>query len=323
MDIDVIIPVYRPGEELRQLLGLLESQTLKPSRILLINTEKSYFEEAFDREQFLQEHPTVRLYHVTKQQFDHGGTRRSAVRKSEAPIFVMMTQDAIPQDAELLERLTRPLRDRLEGNVPATEPAVAVCYARQLPGENSSVLERISRSFNYPEKSCVKTAADLDRLGIKTFFCSDVCAAYRRDLYDKLGGFVRKTIFNEDMIFASAAIRGGYAVRYEAEARVIHAHNYTNLQQLHRNFDLGVSQAQHPEVFSGLSSESEGKKLVATAVKELKASGEAGKIPGFYLQCAFKYLGYQLGKHYRILPRKLVLKLTTNREYWTDYKEND
>ncbi len=318
----MIIPVYRPGEELKKLLDLLEAQSLKPSRILLINTEKSYFEAAFDEDTLLREHPAVRVYHVTKQQFDHGGTRRSAVRKSEAPIFVMMTQDAIPQDAELLERLTKPLRDRMEGRTPATEPAVAVCYARQLPGENSSVLERISRSFNYPDRSRVKTAADLDRLGIKTFFCSDVCAAYRRDLYDRLGGFVRKTIFNEDMIYASAAIRGGYAVRYEAEARVIHAHNYTNLQQLHRNFDLGVSQVQHPEVFSGLPSESEGRKLVAYAVKELKAGGEARKIPGFYLQCAFKYLGYQLGKHYRLLPRKLILRLTTNREYWTDSKEN-
>ena len=38
-------------------------------------------------------------------------------------------------------------------------------------------------------------------------------------------------------------------IAYEAEARVLHSHNYTNMQQLRRNFDLGVSQAEHPEVF--------------------------------------------------------------------------
>lgn len=36
-------------------------------------------------------------------------------------------------------------------------------------------------------------------MGIKTFFCSDVCAAYRVDLFHKLGGFESPVIFNEDM----------------------------------------------------------------------------------------------------------------------------
>ena len=30
---------------------------------------------------------------------------------------------------------------------------------------------------------------------------------------------------------------------------MIHSHQYTNWQQLRRNFDLGVSQADHPEVY--------------------------------------------------------------------------
>ena len=38
--IDVIIPVYRPGKELRELLIRLTKQTVKPSKILLMNTEK-------------------------------------------------------------------------------------------------------------------------------------------------------------------------------------------------------------------------------------------------------------------------------------------
>lgn len=64
---------------------------------------------------------------------------------------------------------------------------------------------------------------------------------YRRSIYEKLGGFVKHTIFNEDMIFAGKLIQEGYAIAYVAEARVVHSHNYTNRQQLHRNFDLAVS----------------------------------------------------------------------------------
>ena len=72
------------------------------------------------------------------------------------------------------------------------------------------------------------------------------------------GGFEDPTIFNEDMIFAGKRILAGDKVAYVAEAKVIHSHNYTGSQQFHRNFDLAVSQAQHPEVFEGVPSEGEG-----------------------------------------------------------------
>ena len=81
----------------------------------------------------------------------------------------------------------------------------------------------------------------------------------RREIYEELGGFVRHTIFNEDMIYAAKAVEAGYSVAYAADAQVVHSHNYTNGQQFHRNFDLGVSQAEHPEIFAAYPSESEGK----------------------------------------------------------------
>ncbi len=45
-EIDVIIPVYRPDEKLHRLLLALERQTVKPSRILLVNTEREFFDDA-------------------------------------------------------------------------------------------------------------------------------------------------------------------------------------------------------------------------------------------------------------------------------------
>ena len=36
----------------------------------------------------------------------------------------------------------------------------------------------------------------------KTYFCSNVCAAYKKSIYEEIGGFVKKAIFNEDMIYA-------------------------------------------------------------------------------------------------------------------------
>ena len=57
-------------------------------------------------------------------------------------------------------------------------------------------------------------------------------------------------------------IQKGYSVVYAADARVYHSHNYSGRQQFHRNFDLGVSQAEHPEIFEGVPSEGEGIRLV-------------------------------------------------------------
>ncbi len=309
MTVDVIIPVYRPGEAFLTLLDRLMRQTLPPRKIILMKTEDNAGETGAEGfwtgEKWREKYPNVIVERLPKEAFDHGGTRHRGVLCSDAPVFVTMTQDAMPADPYLLERLTQALTDK-----------VAVSYARQLPGKDSDVAERISREFNYPAVSCVKTKEDLGRLGIKTFFCSNVCAAYRRDVYDALGGFCRHTIFNEDMIYAAAAVKAGYGIAYQARARVIHAHRYSNWQQLKRNFDLGVSQADHPEVFAGIVSESEGLQLMRQAWKYLRKRKKLYCFPGFFLQGCFKYAGYLLGKRYRLLPRKWILALTTNREYW-------
>lgn len=305
MEIDVIIPLYKPGKELFTLLDKLNTQTLSIHKIILLNTEEKYFTQLVYGTDFVKRYKNVEVHHLSKREFDHGGTRGMGVSKSNAPVFVMMTQDAVPADEFLLEHLVAPLQGQ-----------VAVSYARQLPDGKSSVLEKFSRQFNYPDKSCIKSGADLDKLGIKTYFCSNVCAAYRREIYDKQGGFIRHTIFNEDMIYAAGVIKAGYQIAYEASARVIHSHNYNCRQQFHRNFDLGVSQAEHPEVFGGIKSESEGKRMVKAATAYLKKNRMQRKIPYFYLQCCWKYAGYLLGKNYKKLPRKVVLACTASPTYW-------
>ncbi len=305
MKIDVIIPTYKPGPGLLELIERLQEQTVPPQKIILMNTEEKYFQKLVYGTRFPENHKKVEVNHISKREFDHGRTRRQGVKKSDADIFVMMTQDAMPADDRLLERLTEQLTDK-----------VAVAYARQLPDAECSVIERYVRGFNYPEKSAIKSQRDLPKLGIKTYFCSNVCAAYRRDIYEELGGFVRHTIFNEDMIYAATAIKADYRIAYVAEAQVIHSHNYTNRQQFHRNFDLGVSQAEYPQVFADVASESEGKKMVLKTAGYLLRSGNALKIPYLFLQTGCKYAGYLLGKHYKSLPQVLVRAFSDNKDYW-------
>ena len=301
MRIDVCIPTYRPGPEFQELLQRLESQTLPVHKIIIMNTKVGDFPEAY-----VEPYSNVEVYHLEKAEFDHGGTRNAGVEKSEADYILFLTQDALPADSHLVAQLAASFQN----------PQVKAAYARQLPKVDCRELERYTRSFNYPEQSRVKTKEDLPQLGIKTFFCSNVCAMYERKTYLEQGGFVRHTIFNEDMIYAGGLIQAGYSVAYAAEALVYHSHNYSGLEQLHRNFDLAVSQVDHPEIFAGVKSESEGVRLVKqTALHCLKI-----KKPWLIFSLVFssgcKYIGYKLGRNYKKLPRWAVRVCTMNSSYW-------
>lgn len=307
--IDVVIPVYRPDYSFPDLIKRLMQQTILPHHIYILQTIEKEGDKLIQAED-----ERVSVHPVLKKDFDHGGTRHygavlaaEGVREQDGrqSYLLCMTQDAVPVDRELFAQLLKPFADT----------NTAVSFARQLAGEDADILEKLTRIHNYPPQDAIKKKDDLDRLGIKTYFCSDVCAMYRQDVYQELGGFVRPTIFNEDMIMASKVIGAGYQVAYCSQAKVIHSHCYTCMQQFHRNFDLGVSQAQYREVFESISSEKEGagyaKKVLLYLIKRCRF------VKAFYfaLQCAFKLLGFKMGKNFARLPRRLVLACTTNPDY--------
>lgn len=304
--VDVIIPTYKPGEKFLRILDMLEKQTYPVNRIIVVNTEEKYFERLSFSPMKKSYYKNMTVRHISKREFDHGGTRRLAVSLSKADIFLCMTDDAVPADDRLVEQLVHALE----------EEKVAAAYARQLPDTHSTEVECFTRNYNYPDESMIKSEADLPQLGIKTYFCSNVCAAYWRNIYEELGGFIKHTIFNEDMIYAAGTVKAGYRIAYAADARVYHAHNYTNLQQFHRNFDLGVSQAEHPEIFKGVPSEGEGVRMIKQTAAYLRKKKQSWKILGLYVTSGWKYLGYQLGRHYRVLPKWMIRRCTMNKEYW-------
>ena len=189
MKVDLIIPTYKPGEKFKKSLKRLALQTRKPDRIILINTEAQYFDE-----EMIRPYDNVEVHHIKKEEFDHGATRDYGASLAEdADILMFMTDDAIPKDKYLVENLLKAFDNE----------NVSAAYGRQMADPKKNYIEYYTRIFNYPEESRIKTKEDLDTLGIKTFFCSNVCSAYRKIDYDAMGGFEHKTIFNEDMIMAS------------------------------------------------------------------------------------------------------------------------
>ena len=299
--VDIIIPTYRPDESVVYLMKKLLKQTYPIHEIHIIDTETGIFSKELKNIS-----DKIRISKIKPEQFDHGGTRHEGAMQSHADIIVYMTQDAMPVNEYLIEELVKAFDNE----------KIAAAYARQLPNSKCNVIERYTRAFNYPEQSRIKSLEDLETLGIKTYFCSDVCAAYRKSVYESLGGFEEKTIFNEDMIMAAKIIQSGGLVKYVAEAKVIHSHNYNCKQQFQRNFDLAVSQVEHPEVFQNIKSESEGMRLVKNTMTYLIKIKKPWLIIKLILQSAFKYMGYCLGRKYSQLPMWLIKKCTMNQRYW-------
>lgn len=296
---DIIIPTYHPGEQFSELLSMLKKQTVRPTKIILMET--------LDDGETLKEFQGCECYPVKKEDFDHAATRREGISHSSSESFILMTDDAVPADESMCENLMKAL---------FSENKVATAYARQLPKSDCFEAEKFTRSFNYPEESFTKGIEDLPKLGIKTYFASNVCCAYKRDIWNRVGGFVEKAVFNEDMIYSHAVMEAGYKVAYEASARCIHSHNYGMKEQFQRNFDLGASQKMHPEVFDGIQSEGEGIRLVKSTAARLIKCGKWYQIPRLFFVSGAKYLGYRLGKKYDTLPESFVRKCALNKKFF-------
>ncbi len=302
MKVDAVIPAYKPGRDLRELVEKLLDQTVRLGRIIIINTDREYFDE---KEYLIA--PAVEVVHITRHEFDHAGTRDMGLRMSDADYVLFMTMDAIPKDNYLVEKLLSGFR-RADN--------IAVSYARQLPKKDCNRIEQITREFNYPAQSRVQTSDDIKELGIKAYFCSDVCAMYDTSIYRSLGGFKAPAIFNEDMVYAAGALDAGYAVSYCADALVYHSHNYTGRQYYRRNFDLGVSQADHPEIFERFNVKGTGMQLVRKSLAQICRSGTPADIIRLVYYSGMKYLGFRKGKNYHKLSLESCLKHTSDKEYW-------
>ncbi|WP_293914057.1 glycosyltransferase [Deinococcus sp.] len=246
---------------------------------------------------------------IERSDFDHGGTRNLGARLARdqgADILVFMTQDAIPANDGWLDELTAPI---LSGEAVAT-------FARQLPRPGASPLEQFSRYFNYPAASRTRTQADIEQMGVKAFFFSNVCSAVRADVFWEVGGFPEHVIMNEDMTLAAKLLRAGHAIKYVAESEVIHSHDYSLAQQFRRNFDVGAFFADAGTLLEGASVGGEGLRFVKEQLRYVTRHGRVDLVPLVILEAATKFTAFQLGKRHHLIPKALKKKLSMHSYHW-------
>lgn len=306
--VSVIIPTLNAGSALHTLLDKLQDQTVKPHEIIIIDSE------SVDGTPQLAQQAGARVITVCRSEFDHGGTRNLAAAAAEGSILLFMTQDAEPMNEHMIHELIEPLR---------TKDKVVYAYARQCARPDADVLEQLAREHNYPEQSQVKSFEHVSQMGLKTFFCSNVCSAIRTETFEAMGRFQAPVIFNEDLFMSARCILSGFKVAYCAEALVYHSHQYSLMQQLRRYFDNGVSMSCNSWIMPYSAVGKAGSSLVKQQLKALLDSRRWLHIPYLVLEAGAKLVGYKLGIHFRRLPTFMRKKLSMHKHILERYIEHN
>jgi rhamnosyltransferase len=219
--VGVVVPTYMAGDQLgRCLRPVVEADVV--NRVLVIDSSSP------DGTADLARSLGAEVVVIPRDEFNHGSTREAARRLIATDVVLMLTQDAFPLSPEDVGRLAEPV---LDGRA-------AVAYGRQLPRPSAGSRERFARAFSYPAVSESRSAEDLERLGIRTFFCSNAFAAWDTVALDGVGGFP-SAITHEDAIACARLVRAGHRVAYVAEARAEHSHDFNVAEEFRRYLAAG------------------------------------------------------------------------------------
>ncbi|HJI51394.1 MAG TPA: glycosyltransferase [Coriobacteriaceae bacterium] len=279
--LSVVIPTLNAAGEIDELLTLIETQTLRPFDILVVDSSSE--DGTVDE---VAKHPRVNFVRIERKEFNHGSTRDIALRHTAGDFVCFLTQDAVPASSRYLETLVEPL---------LADNSVALVSGRQLPKADARRFEQLVRGFNYPDWPSVRSKYDLEKLGIKTFFASDACSAYRRTAYLECGGFEHVNT-NEDMLMAARFIASGLKVAYEPRAEVYHSHNLTPSQQFARNRAVGFFLETHADELMHASEIGEGGRLAKMVSLQLLREGSLGEFVAFGVDCCARLLGNRAGR---------------------------
>lgn len=299
----LIVPTYNAGERWKEWFIALGKQTTQPSELIIIDSS------SVDKTREIASDFGCKLITIPSHEFNHGGSRNKALsHANESDLVIFLTQDAILDNDDALAQMIAVFQD----------PEVTAVCGRQIPHYDANPLAIHARNFNYSSNSQIKSQSDVKTFGIKTVFMSNSFAAYRRTVFEKLGGFPEHTILAEDMFMAAKMIQAGYKVAYCAEAVVRHSHNYTPQEEFQRYFDTGVFHACTPWIqrdFGGAGGE--GLRFVKSEMRFLLKEAPLW-IPRALLTTIAKLLGYKLGKRWQLLPLPLCRTLSMYKSYWNN-----
>ncbi|MBR1829637.1 MAG: glycosyltransferase family 2 protein [Atopobiaceae bacterium] len=279
--VSVVIPTLNAADRIGGLVDILKAQERVPDEIYVVDSSSQDGTADAARER------GARVKVIDRSAFNHGLTRHEAVLETSGDFVCFLTDDAVPAGPAYLGNLLAPFAD----------PEVALVSGRQLPKADARRFEQLVRGFNYGPESNVRTLGDLPRYGIKTYFATDVCSAYRRSAYLGAGGFGACDM-SEDMLMAARFINAGYKVAYAADAEVYHSHNLGAAQQYRRNELIGRFLQEHADELGNVAEVGEGSSLAKSIAGQLVKEKDIPELLAFGVDCVARLAGNRAGRRH-------------------------
>ncbi len=227
-DISVIIPTKNAGGIFGDVLAGLRGQTFSGGLEIVVVDSGST-----DQTLELARQYGCIVHKIDPAEFDHGATRDRAIGFANAPVVILMTQDAVPANENLVQALHACFHDQ----------RVAGAYARQIPRTQADVLT--TRNVNnhltgrgalvvqeVPEPGALARLPPLERYVACNF--DNVCSAVRRSAWENTR--FGKCDFGEDLVWAKRVLEAGWKILYEPSAAVIHSHDRSLRYEYQRTY---------------------------------------------------------------------------------------
>ncbi len=218
-NISLVIRTRSTTPEILAVLRRIGEQTTLPLETIVIDSGSS--PDLVDQ---FRNRPNTKLIEIPPESYTSAGALNRACSEAKGELIAILSQDALPADAHYLESLAVAFED----------PKVAGAYGRQIPREHDHPLNIKDLTKTYPPQSRTQTTDG---------WFDNCCSMIRSELWRR-HPFDESMVISEDQAWGKWAIQNGYALRYEAEARVVHSHDRTMSWLWDRFYHEGIGLAR-------------------------------------------------------------------------------
>ncbi|MGQ7408586.1 glycosyltransferase family 2 protein [Streptococcus suis] len=231
----VFIPVYNGEKDhLEETLSALYRQQTNFEWDVLMTDSGSSDNSVAIIERFAEQYGNLRLIHLKKEDYSHGGTRQMAAEMAQGEYMVYLSQDAVPHNEHWLSEMVAPFE--------ITDKIVAV-LGRQKPRHYCFPAMKYDINAVFGEQGAEDAITIWQRKDpahqgqyTKESFYSDVCsAAPRKFLVETIG--YRDVAYSEDYEYGKDVLDAGYFKAYNGRAVVEHSNDVRLSEYRKRIFD--------------------------------------------------------------------------------------
>ncbi|WP_371170997.1 glycosyltransferase family 2 protein [Aliiroseovarius sp. 2305UL8-7] len=227
--VSVIIPVKNGQPHFAEVCQMLAQQDYHaPFDVICIDSGST------DGSDQIAEAHGFRLVRIASTDFGHGKTRNFGAEQSQADYLAFITHDAIPNNANWLANLIRPMLD---------DQKVAGVFSRHLAHNDADpfITWELEQHFkglaDFPVVEITDRAEYDTNEGLRQiyhFYSDNASAMPRRIWTDHPYPDVQ---FAEDQIWAKEIVEAGYKKAFAFDSVVRHSHSFGPFETLQRSFD--------------------------------------------------------------------------------------